>query len=250
MLRRVHLTLKLTRFDTPLTKKGAKVHRGEPLIRVTQEEVVEFDLTRLLKIAPSDLGKFLLVKEGDAVKVGTVIARKSGVLSKQQIKTPVEGKLVILSRDQGIIGVSRSQKDQEVTAWFDGEVTEVSRDKIVFTVTGVTLPAREGKGAPTSGKLLVLPETNVLELPAYVNECVVVVKDADPATIAKADTLGATAFIAENLDQPAFSLPYLLMEDISPLAKFHERSVIVLGDEKQLLVLEEEPEQKKKLPIK
>lgn len=240
MYRKAHLTLRLTQFDTPLVKKNTKIHRGDPLIRVTTQEVVEFDLTELLRITPGSIGKVLRAQEGDSVHTGDVIAGKTGVLSKSQVKTPVGGKLVIVNKDRGIIGVTHSQKDQEVTAWFDGEVTEVSKEKIVCTVSGVTVSARAGKGEPTSGKLLVLPETTVLSLPSGVNECVVVVRDAAAALIAKADALGATAIIAEDVEQPPFGLPYLLMEDISSLQKFHERTVIVLGDEKQLLVLEDD----------
>ena len=77
-------------------------------------------------------------------------------------------------------------------------------------------------------------------LDAEVENCVLVLKSANSILVAKADALGAVAIVAQEIEQPPFELPYLQFDDVSLFANLAGSKAIVLGDEKLLVVLDQD----------
>lgn len=240
-MRKAHITLQLAKGDTPKVALGDKVSPGNTLVSYSSGELDEFNLAKLLGVKGAEIKKFLLVKEGEKVETHAVIAKKGGVLKKHIIKTPTDGIFTIVDPEKGIVGIRKETHKEDVTAWFSGQVVEATPEKLVFELTGHSITAKEGKGKPVSGNLLFIAEViDVFNMPIDLENRVLAVRELHPDMIAKADALGVVAIIAETITQPPFELPYVLLEDISHIKGYTGKSVIVYGDEKQLLIVEEE----------
>jgi hypothetical protein len=239
MQKKAHLTLKLKTGDQARVAHGDSIKRGDVLVSPKPDEMDEFNLAKLLGVKPKDIGSFLVVKEGAAVNAGGVIAKKGGLMRKQIIKSPVAGIFTVVNSEKGIIGIKQERKSADITAWFSGEVVELTDEKIVFEVIGHTVDATDGKGQPVSGTLLLVSgPMDALSMPTELEEKILAVADAQSDIIAKADALGALAIIAQELHAP-ISIPYVVVEDIAALERYHGKTVVVYGDEKQVLVIAE-----------
>lgn len=233
------LTHKIAPNETPVIKKGDHIKHGEPVIAVGRAEVDQFNLAKLLGVNAKDVSKFLKVKPDSEVGYGQVLALKGGMLKKRSVKSPVSGKFVWVDKEKGLVGIEKIADQSEIKAWFDGEVKEVTDEKIVFEVSGVVHLGKEGAGGPASGKLYYIPhEITSLTLPIDLDGAVIVLKQALSDTIAKADALGAKAVITESIEEPEFALPYILVEDIGDFSRYNGKTVIVNGKEKEALILE------------
>lgn len=241
MFKKTHIHLHLGAGDTPHVAKGKDVHVGDILLKRTKSEIDEFDLAKTLNIPASRVSKILTIKEGDTVTEGQVIAKLKTMVSVHKIKSPVSGEFIWVDQEKGIVGVKRKREDEEMTAWFSGTVEEVGEEKITFGVYGEVIKAKEGKGVPVSGTMLfIADEVTALTMPVDVAESVLVIKKAHSDVVAKADALGVLAIVAEEFEEPLLSLPYAIVETIGDLAGFHAHTVIVSGDEKQLLIIKDQ----------
>lgn len=240
MQKKAHLTLKVEPGETAAVKVGDSITVGDILIKAKSPQIYEFNLGTVLNLTPVKAMKLLTQTPGKQLEKGTVIARKQGFLKKQLVKTPVAGTLVVVDGDKSLVAIKQGEESAAVTAWFDGVVAQIMGDKIIFEVTGTVKQAKSGSGKPISGKLLVIENTtNAFGLPLELEGCILTIKTATSDLIAKADTLGAAAIIAEMVDEPPFALPFLLLEDIGELVRYNHKTVIVNGDEKELLIIEE-----------
>jgi predicted transcriptional regulator len=238
MQKKAHLTLRLNPNEKPQVAKGDRVVSGARLIS-SSSELSEFNLAKLMGISPKDIEKYLKVKFGEKVEKGQLLAQKSDLLSRKIIKSPLSGVFIQVDKSKGIVGIQKENRHTETTAWFEGVVEEVQDDKIVFSVKGEMISGSDGKGLPVTGKYKIIENSTALTMPIEISGCVLAVKDAQSDLIAKADALGAVAIVAETLDQPPFSLPYVLVSDINDTSRFREKSVIVFGDAKELIVIED-----------
>src|SRR3989344_3840543 len=142
MHKKARITLKLKPGETPKVTLGAAVSRGDILTQTAPEEIAEFNLAQLLHINPLQLSKFLTITPGTKVEKGTVLARKSGVLKKQIIKSPISGTFTMVSKEKGIVGIQKdTHADGPMVSWFDGIVAELNAEKIVFEVIGTLISA-------------------------------------------------------------------------------------------------------------
>lgn len=238
-MKKAHLTLTLSETDQPMVKAGTHVSPGDILVTSKPTQVNEFNLAKLLNVLPKAVEKYLVIKAGDTVEKGTVIARKKSLLKRDQVKAPIAGTFIAVDAEKGLYGIQEAVVRADVVSWFTGIVTEVSADKLVFELTGVAIPGKAGQGKPASGNLFYVDyEIDVFSMPTELAACVFCAKRLSSDIIAKADALGATALVAEEIAEPTFALPYVLVDDIQIVGKHHGRTTIVYGDEKQILVIE------------
>ncbi|KKP59331.1 MAG: hypothetical protein UR52_C0008G0041 [Candidatus Gottesmanbacteria bacterium GW2011_GWA1_34_13] len=236
------VTLKLASSDKPLVSKGKKVNIGDPLVKSFIDETEQLNLCKILNIKPQKLEKFLKIKIGANVKAGDILAQNKKLFKKTLLKAPVSGTLVMLNKDQGLVGIKRQiESPNSLISWFHGEVIEVTKDKIMLKVDGLIITSKEGKGKPVKGILKVIKSPiSIYDLPTDLKSVILAIKTAHSDIIAKADALGAMAVIAEKIEQPSFKLPYLLIERIDDIINFNDYEVMVYGDEKQILILNKE----------
>ncbi|RJR14966.1 hypothetical protein C4579_03540 [Candidatus Microgenomates bacterium] len=236
--KKAHLTLSLSSHDLPQVEVGDKIKPDTILITGESSHRDEFNLGKLLEVKGKAMKKYLKVKDGNQVEKGQVLAEKGGLLRSQLIKAPIAGTFHITDLDQGMVAIEQEKQGEEVKSWFSGKVTEVTNDKIVFEVSGQAIEANAGKGQPVSGNLHVISEViDVLSMPTDLEDVILAVKEIEADIIAKADVLGAVAFISENWTDEAARLPFVTVSDIKTLKSYHGKNVIVYGDEQQLLIV-------------
>jgi hypothetical protein len=233
------VTIKLEPNDKSVVSKGKKIIIGDSLVKSFSENIISINLKKILNINPKHLEKYLIVKPGTQINQHDIIAEKKSVLKKEQIKAPISGKFEILDKDQGIVIIKNQiESSKLITSWFDGEVKDVMPDKIIFSVNGESITGVKGKGKLVKGKLQVIGESiSIYDLPIDLKSQIIAIKNASSDIVAKADALGALAIIAETLEQPPFSLPFIIISDIASISKFHKQDIMLFGDEKQILIL-------------
>lgn len=238
MQKHAHLNIKLHPSHKTQLKKGDHVTKGDVLAD-TPQEIDELDLVSLLKIKPEQISKFVTVHPGDEIAVGQVIAKKGGAFSSQVVRSPVSGVFGWSDEKNGIAAIKKTADTSAIHAPADGVIIDVKdeENQLVIEVEGTVLEAIRGSGSPVVGSLSFM-ENMGAELPGDLEHTIVVVKDAPSSLIAKIDALGARAVISEIVEETHLELPYLVIESIDVLNRFHGRSVMVLGQESQLLVLE------------
>jgi len=237
--KKARLTLKLVAGDTTTHTAGTKIAPGDILVTVPKATIREFNLAKILTTTPPKALSMLTVHEGDFVEAGVVFARKKGLLRRKLVKTSAAGVFRILDEKKALVGFEKKKERNDIVAWFHGTVVEVTDEHIIFELTGQTLSGTSGKGHPVSGKLIVLTDTvDALTLPSELEERILALKIARAEIIAKADTLGVGAIIAEEVHEPTITLPFMQIADIESLRPYHDKTVIVYGDEKQLLIVD------------
>lgn len=140
----------MTRVATPgltiesnvnLTRRRLLTVQGEVLVskgdRVFADQVVAqaklpgvphpLRAASMLDVPPDELVKAMQVKEGDTVKVGTVLAQTSSFFGifANQVRSPIEGVVESISPSTGQIILRESQRPIEIPAYIPGIVTRV-----------------------------------------------------------------------------------------------------------------------------
>lgn len=233
-----NLKIKLKPHDQVMVKMGDLIKPEDIIIRIKKQETKKFNLAKLLKVPPRTFTKYLKSTPGKTIAAGEIIAEKKSLLGKQIIKSPITGKLSVIDPNQGIVGIDYAQEEVDIKAWFNGQVVSIEKDQITLHVAGRSIQGTEGFATSVAGKLVIFThEDPINKLDTGIENCVVAVKKAHAALIAKADALGATAIVAEEIEQPPFELPYLLVTDINHLHPFQGKLVMILGDDKELIVV-------------
>ena len=218
MHKQAHITLRLKPGDSSQVSKGDKIREGDHLITSGGDEIDEFNLSTLLGIKAPKVFDLLVVKPGAQLHKGTVIARRGNLLSRLALKAPVTGIFVIVDQNKGLVGIKRSKPEIHVNAWFDGNVTEVTEDKLVVMVEGIAISGTSGSGDPVSGVLTFVGETEGFALPNDLETRIIVVREATGGLSAKADVLGAMGIVT-GTDPDNIKLPFLVVSDIDALKK-------------------------------
>lgn len=246
MHKKAHLTLKLSSKDIPQVKVGDVITHGDILVSVSGQIVDQFDLAILLGVKGSQAVKYATIKDGETVGKNTIIAQKKGFVKKQIIRSPLEGVFSFIDREKGIVGITKTQSAEEIKAWFSGIVSELTSEKLVFEIAGFAIPAKAGRGNPISGNLMIIDDSlDVFTMPIELENRILASKTFHTDMLAKADALGAVAVIVEEMPEYLESFPYVIVQDIVALKDYHGKSVIVYGDEKQVLVVEDKKGHKK-----
>ncbi len=237
MLKKTHLKIKYHDREKTVVKKGDHVTSGMILVETVDKNTTEFNLAKLLRVDPKKISKYLTVKEGDKLETGAVIAQKKGLLSKKLIKTPISGIFHVRGDNSGLVEIRSENQSDTVKAWCDGTVFDIDKDTIDVEVDAHCILGKSGQGRPVKGKLKVINhEVDVLSLPLDIDQSILALKHADEAVIAKANALGAVAIIAQILEQPPLSVPYLELAEFDDILPYDHYETLVYGDEKHLLI--------------
>jgi len=123
--------------------------------------------SQLLNLEPRELVGHMVVKVGEAVETGTVLARTQGLwgLFKSEVKAPVAGTVEEVSLTSGHVRIREGARRVEVLAHCAGRVTEVIPDEgAVIETRGALVQGIFGVGGERTGvvKLAVSsPEARV-----------------------------------------------------------------------------------------
>jgi len=133
-----------------------------------EEPPVKVDVAFEIGCSPKDLPKNMLVKVGQEVKKGAMLAKK-GEMQAFMTKTclsPITGVVTEIDDKTGYVTISRPFKEVITKAYLDGYVSEVIPDRgVVVETKGIRITGIFGLGRETHGelKMLVSSPDDVLE---------------------------------------------------------------------------------------
>jgi hypothetical protein len=165
-------------------------------------------LCEQLGIDPAEIGKHLLLSEGDIVARGTLLAEVSSLfgLLKSRCVSPIDGTLEMISPITGNVGIRRRPVPVEVTAYINGTVSEIIPDEgVVIETAGALVQGIFGVGGERLGEIIVavdspdavLDEDGIRE--DFAGKVVVAGADITGRALKKAASTGAAAVIAGGI---------------------------------------------------
>ena len=116
-------------------------------------------VANLLNIAPSDISDILMVKEGDSVNKGDLIAQTDGLfgLFKSDVRAPVSGTIESVSDVTGQIVMREAPIPVEVDAYVGGVVSEVIENEgVTISSEAAYVQGIFGIGGESRGVLEVI----------------------------------------------------------------------------------------------
>lgn len=111
-----------------------------------------------LGMEPADALAAIVVKPGDEIEAGTVIAHSRSFfgLFKSEIKSPVAGTVELVSEHTGHVGIRQSPKPVQVTAYVSGKVAEVVPEEgAVIETRAAFVQGIFGVGGERTGEIMV-----------------------------------------------------------------------------------------------
>lgn len=112
-----------------------------------------------LSIEPQDLDRYIKVMVGDKVERGCIIAQSTSLfgLLKNEVKSPIDGTVELISATTGHVGVRFKPTPIEVTAYIQGKATEVIPEEgVVVETTGALVQGIFGVGGEKLGEIKVI----------------------------------------------------------------------------------------------
>lgn len=189
-----------------LVKKGDRVKAADIVARTYLPGNVEsINIANRFSLPPSDVRDVMVVKEGDAVEKGQIVARNKGMfgLFKTELEAPVTGTIESISEITGQIMLREPPLPVQVNAYVDGIVYDVIPEEGVIVETkGAFIQGIFGIGGEIQGEIKVVVDSNKQELTPELltEECrgkiVIGGSLVTNATLAKAIEVGAVAVVA------------------------------------------------------
>lgn len=222
-----------------LVKDGQSVSEGTLLCQKHAgcQEVI--DLANIFKVVPEKIKKFLEKKEGEAVAIGDIIARKRSLLTQTFVKSPIAGKISDINTYRGTVTIVGEQEEIKISSPVVGKVNEVGKGKITLEFSGRFFEATSGKGK-SQGHLISFREKSLLDaldISSDVFGKIILGANISQSGIAKAEVLEANGMILG--ESPGNScLPFLVFakETLAKVGEFSGNMVILDGEAKRLIV--------------
>ena len=153
-----------------LVTLGQLVKARDIVARTSIEgDITPVGIAGLLSVPAEDVPQLLLVKVGDAIAIGQIIARTKGIfgIGKKELASPAAGTIESVSATTGPMMVRGAPIAVEATAYIDGVVTEVlPGEGAVIEADAVFVQGIFGIGGETVGVLRVATATHDARLDA------------------------------------------------------------------------------------
>lgn len=246
------LSIKLEDGFSPKVKAGEKIVKGQVIAsRITSADH-EINISNILGIAPSQVGKILVKKPGDRVEESSVVAIKKGALGMggKKAVSPVAGTVFKFDEMSGTLFIRTSGESQseDLFSPVDGEVVVCDNEKITLSVSKGVIVAKDAVGEGESdGQIYAFknktiePEDVKLDVKGKIATGFIFQREI----IAKSLGLGAIAIIGSNikdedlkdLKSRMIKTPVFLVtdEDIEKIIKHDDKRVHVDAGEKTII---------------
>ena len=143
-----------------VVKEGDRVFPDTVVARTELPGLLQtVKLAELMGIEPGDVKNSLLVKQGDTIEKGTLLAQSKGMfgLFKSEFKSPVAGVLELISEKTGNLGVRQAPTPIEKDAYITGRVTRVlPGEGVVVECEGALVQGIFGVGGERQGSIEVV----------------------------------------------------------------------------------------------
>jgi len=118
-----------------------------------------FEIARLLRVPPSKAMRYLRKRQGETVKAGDIIARRSG-LAVRPVRSPVAGVIVDIDERDGRVAIEVASRVFELHAYMKGVVGNVLGSLgVVVETPGALIQAAWGIGGEAYSVLRVVGES-------------------------------------------------------------------------------------------
>ncbi len=124
-----------------------------------EEPPISFDAAFELGVRPRELPKMMMVRVGQEVKRGAIVAKKgeTAAFFTKTARSPISGVIAAINDQTGYVTVARPFKEVVVRGYLAGTVTEVLPERgCVVEAAAVRLTGAFGLGRETFGPLRVL----------------------------------------------------------------------------------------------
>jgi len=180
-------------------------------------------------IEPADLAASLKIRIGDLVAIGDILAETKGLFGKffrNEFKSPVAGKVELISASTGHVGVRQAPTPIEKDAYIRGTVTQVMPSEgVVITCHGALIQGIFGVGGERLGELAIVTNgpdeaiSDQLITTDHKGKVVVGGSNVSASALRKAAQVGAIGivcggvvdrdlmdYLAEALNQPGYDI--------------------------------------------
>lgn len=116
------------------------------------------NIARLLSIDPGEVPGIITKEVGDEVRVDEVLARSRGIfgLGKRELKSPVAGRIELISNVTGQVTVREPPLPIEVAAYLAGRVADIMpREGAVIETVGAMIQGIFGVGGERGGQVAI-----------------------------------------------------------------------------------------------
>ena len=123
-------------------KEGDLINNDEVIARTTiLGDLLILRASKDLGLEPKDILDSYLVNVGDIVKKGDVLVRKKGLFNffNSEYKSKYDGKIEILSKETGNIGIRLESKNFNLCSYLSGKVIECKDNKFITILTNASL---------------------------------------------------------------------------------------------------------------
>lgn len=238
-------------FPTPsgakvVVKEGDMVRPGTVLAEIV-ENFKEVDLAAHLKTSPTQLVGCLVVALGSETKQGDILARKKSLLTSENVKSPVDGKVENLTKE-GILRIRVGERSESKSP-IKGLVKKEYPESLLLEFEAVVLQAQVGSGGTCWGEIFIWrDQESALVAPPPLSGKILCLRGKIPSTLAyKAEAMGAVGIVggAFGGEVNLVDLIILLAGDedglISPdiwdkLEKRDGQKALISGEEKNLKI--------------
>ena len=193
-----------------LVKLGDRVRARDILARTFIDgDVVPVAVASLLSVQAADLPDLLLVKIGDEVAAGQIIARSKGIFGfgKKEVASPSAGTVESVSATTGQMMLRGAQLAVETKAYIDGTVVEIlPGEGAVVETDAVFVQGIFGIGGETIGAIRMASATpnailDAAQIKPDMKGCVVVGGARITAVAVKAaQAAGVAAIVSGGID--------------------------------------------------
>ena len=111
-------------------------------------------ISSVLGLSGKDARKHILRKEGDRIYEGEIIARKKSLfgITRQEVKSPIDGQITGID-DVGDLMVKFMPKPVRMVAAAEGQIKEITSEKIVISTVATKLQAAAALGKTREGQI-------------------------------------------------------------------------------------------------
>ena len=143
-----------------IVKVNDVVKAGQIIARKTFQKEYTINLVEEFSISLAKARKLLLIKPGDEVRAGEVVAVKKSFLgmSEERIVSKVTGTFSRYERDTGnlVITIDTKENIEDIISPVDGTVVMCDNDKIVIGTERDVFIGNKGTGGSATGEVYVL----------------------------------------------------------------------------------------------
>ena len=152
-----------------ITKQVGDLLKPEDVVETTDlpGNVQMLKVANVLNIGPADVPDVMLVKEGDKVEKGQMIAETEGLFGffKSDVKSPIDGTVESISDVTGQIVMREAPIPVEVDAYMSGMVKEIIPDEgVIVEADAAFIQGIFGIGGESRGTMEILVDNREQEL--------------------------------------------------------------------------------------